>query len=302
MQKSSKDDALAEIDAAIQVCREAVAVSRSSSYLVQKRLRAYRQDRARILQYLFYEKEMAAAEYERLVEEWSGHPEAMIDLAVVKRNYAECLRTLATGSNDPRWMQARLFVHEGEQLALSAPESPVLSEILYEKARAAEADHSLSEAEQYLLECEKAAIRSQHFMMLAIAKSRHFWRYETFSWNRWKEIEAELEGFAHHGWAVRVLVDGRLRVARRLENLQDLQGSFDNLEANRADLVRNPAFDKGSDRFRIAATMAGLQVIGQKINRRASYWSDFQQSYSWAHEWLRDHFGITADAIWMEVQ
>jgi hypothetical protein len=86
--------ALEEIDKAISVCHDyqrKVSRDPHATRLARRRLRAYRQDRARILQFLFSKTRMQQ-EYEELNREWADWPEAWIDLAVVKRNYAECLR------------------------------------------------------------------------------------------------------------------------------------------------------------------------------------------------------------------
>jgi ElaB/YqjD/DUF883 family membrane-anchored ribosome-binding protein len=299
----SKEDALAEIDAAIEECRNAQPDLNNPVALIQRRLRAYRQDRARILQFLFYKKEEAAKEYEELIREWSDQPEAVIDLAVVKRNYAECLRSLADGGDDPKRQRAQDILQEAEQLVKDHPYAPILSEILYEKARAAESASKLSEAHELLLACLKAANQSQHYMVSAIAENRLFWKYnKIFSLTRWAEVEADLAVFPKHGWAVRTLVDGRLRAARVLEALKDFEGAFKQLEGARRELERNPLFDMGGDKFRIAATRAGLQVVGQKIGREDSGWSVFTSSYLWASEWLRGRPAKSPEAIWSEVK
>ena len=298
----SKEDALAEVDAAIEECRDAQPDPDNPPDLIQRRLRAYRQDRARILQFLFYKKEEVAKEYKGLIEEWKDQPEAVIDLAVVKRNYAECLRALAAGPDDPKHHVAQDILKEAEQLVKDRPHVPILSEILYEKARTAESAGRLSEARDLLLACREAAIRSQHYMVLAIAENRLFWKYDPFTLTRWKEVEAELEVFPKHGWAVRTLVDGRLRAARRLENLQDFEGAFEQLDGARRELERNPLFDMGGDKFRIAATRAGLQVVGQRIGRADSAWSAFMSGYPWANEWLQGRTAQSPEAVWAEVR
>lgn len=293
----SKENALREVDEAIRVCQEAEKWSTEKSS-IRRRTLAYRQDKARIIHFLFYDLEQAAIEYDSLVKEWSELPNSAIDLAVVKRNYAECLRSLATGPGDSRWQKARDLLQDAEDLVQIYPHTPVLSEILYEKAKVAEKERRQTEADTYLEECMTAAIRSHHFMMLAIGQARAFWKKSVFSMERWRDIESALKGFPNHGWAVRVLIDGRLRAARILEERRNYSGSFDQLKANMDDLKRNPSFDKGSDRFRIAATMAGLQLIGGKAQESVSYWQEFLNQYSWAQDWLREHSIDDAENLW----
>jgi hypothetical protein len=293
----SKEDALREVDEAIRICQEAEKRSTEKSS-IRRRTLAYRQDKARIIHFLFYALEQAAIEYDSLVKEWSEMPNSAIDLAIVKRNYAECLYGLATGSGDARWQKARDLLQDAEELVQSYPHTPVLSEILYEEAKVAEKEGRQREADTYLDKCMTAALRSHHFMMLAIGQARAFWKKSVFSTDRWSDIESALKGFPDHGWAVRVLIDGRLRAARILEEKQDYSGSFDQLKANMDDLKRNPSFDKGSDRLRIAATMAGLQLIGEKVQESVLYWQEFLSQYSWAKDWLQEHSIDNAENFW----
>lgn len=297
----SKENALEEIDAAIEICATAQPDAANPPELIARRLRAYRQDRARILQFLFYKKEEAAAEYAKLIEEWSDQPQAVIDLAVVKRNYSECLRSLSTGPTDPRWQQAQDLLQEAELLVKNRPELPILAEILYEKAKAAEAAGKLSELRELLQDCVRAALKSQHYMVRAVAQNKLFWVFETFSLARWAQVKTDLEGFPLHGWAVRTLVDGKLRAARHLEILADFEGAFAELESARGDLERNPSFNMGGDKLRIARTMAGLQIVGLRLGRD-DFWTAFTQKYDWANDWLHDSAANTPEAIWSEVK
>ena len=298
----SKETALSEIDQAIQACRTVLTNASVSPILAEKRLRAYRQDRARILQYLFHNLEAAAGEYEMLVTEWSDQPDAAIDLAVVKRNYAECLRRLATGPGDPRSQRARDLIAEALQLVENNPRAPVLSEIPYERAKQSEADGNIPESRNFLEACKKAAMASHHFMMYAIAKNRLFWKFEQFSLAGWKEIDGELETFPNHGWAVRTLIEGRLRTAQYLQSQGGLREAAGVLQSTLSILQRNPAFDKGSDRFRIAATYAGLQSICELLDGKSTSWSDFLSRYPWSDEWLATAGMRDAAHVWSEVR
>jgi len=295
----SKEDALREIEEAIEVCRTATPDAANPEELLERQLRAYRQDRARILQFLFYEKEKAAAEYQQLLNEWDDQPEALIDLAVVKRNYSECLRSLASGPEDPKRQYARDLLQEAEQLVRDKPHLPVLSEILYEKAKAAEEAGNLSEVHKLLLEVQQAALQSRHRMVWAIAENWLFWTFKSFSIAEWEKVRSDLEGFPH-GWAVRTLVDGRLRASRKLEELKDFAGAFAQVEAARVILNANPSFNMGGDKLRIVRTMAGLQILGQQTGRDG-FWDLLISNYEWATGWLQERGISTPEAVWSEV-
>jgi hypothetical protein len=295
----SKENALSEIEAAIQTCRATAPDLETPAALIQRRLRAYRQDRARILQFLFYRTEEAASEYSELIGEWSDQPDAVIDLAVVKRNYAECLRYLSTGPTDPRSQQSNDILREAEALVKHRPDIPIFCEILYEKAKAAEQTNRLSESLRLLSECQTAAKQSQHFMVWAIADSRRFWKHEGFLLSRWSIVQRQLQAFSH-GWAVRTLVTGFLKAARRLEESKDYEGAIAQLEKAELTMSRNPSFNMGGDKFRIAAIRAGLHVVGAKLGRTDS-WSTFAIEFDWAIGWLENRLHKTPEDIWSEV-
>jgi hypothetical protein len=303
--ENSKENALTEIEKAIDICkREAVRIggkAKGEDFVrVQRRTLAYRQDWARIKQYLFYRLQEAADEYQRLEVDWSALPEPGLDLAVVMRNHADCLGSLAKGSGNMFWDRADDLLLEAEAIARDFPNAMVLSEILYEKARRAERENRWTEASKYLDGCKEEATRSQHFMMKAIAENRRFWNRilhdgVAFSLEEWRRCEEALENYPGHGWAVRALINSRLRAARTLELDGDLQEAFALLKTNLADIERTPSYTEGSDRLRIARTMAGLQVIGKKMGQSLSYWQDFLEKYRWFGE-MRG-----PEVVWQEV-
>lgn len=306
--RGDKQAALNKITDAINICTEALKNAQSTKQLdqlalISQRLWGYRQDRARILQYLFYEKEQAKEEYESLLSNkppirYAGD---MLDVAIAKRNYAECLNTLATDITDERWVKARQVLAEAEHIAHGQEQAPILAEILYEKARMAEREGKLSVAADYLVDCQQAARKSRHFMMATIAANRLFWKTEPFTLGRWKQLEHDLERFPYHGWAVRALIDSRIRASRRLELIGDLTGALTELEANSRDLQRSPAFQEGSDRYRIAETSAGLHIMKSKLNLPSSHWSEFRDANEWSTIWLGERKAIDAEDVWKGV-
>jgi tetratricopeptide (TPR) repeat protein len=307
----AKAKALAEIESAVNVCASALANAEEPALLIERRLRAYRQDRARILHYLFGRLEEARAEYERLVTEWTNDAEAQFDLAVVKRNLAPCLESLASQSADPAvaaGLQARAEdqLQEALDLAESSPNAPLLSEILYEKARFEEARQRRQPggipsglAEDLLRRSIEAARQSRHFMLVAIAENRHFWRYEPFVASRWIELRDQLKRFPRHGWAVRTLVTGHLRAARVFSSGGHTPEVLENLQSALTLMKLNPSFSGRSDRFRIAAIFAGLELVGGEMGS----WQQFFDTYpAWAPKWLEEQPDPTPNGIWQEVR
>jgi hypothetical protein len=292
-----REGALTHVDLAIAECRKALA-ERGTSQPVIRALRNYQQDRARILHFLFYDRAAAAAEYNRLLEEWQDLPEARYDVAVVQRNYAECLRTLAADHNDERWLRAKDLLNAAEHTASEFPFATLLAEVLYEQYRVADVEQN-GAAEERLEQCQAAARRSGHDMMLAIARAQAFWRAapDPFPLAEWEEIAGALAAFDRHGWPVRTLLNGRIRAAIRLE-ADRVNDAVAQLEANQSDVVAHPAFELGTDRMRIAATAAGLDVLGRRIGRIDVPWAAFFAERSWAEEYAASEGLTSADVAW----
>jgi tetratricopeptide (TPR) repeat protein len=288
----AKTEALGEIDAAIADLR-AVPQSETTP-LIARRLRAYKQDRARILQYLFYRPDQAGEEYERLLDEWRDEGDAAIDVAVVLRNYSECVRT-SHHPGDSEWQQSKDMLAQAETLLTDKREHPVFAELEYEKARVAIVEKR-KDAPDLLKATHSAASASGHLMLVAISAARQFWEFEVFDLHRWSEIEAALSAFPRHGWAVRTLVNGRLCAAKRV-GAGDIAGRL--LEANLADLGNNPSFDAGSDRFRIAASAAGYSLLAPDPEAKRT-WAEFLE-HPWAKAWMQSGHFHTPEDVWGRV-
>jgi hypothetical protein len=213
----SRDKALAEIETAIRICQEAGAEEPGNG-LIRQFERAYRQDMARIQQFLFLDLEKAAQEYNRLVTEWRDQPG--IELIAAQRDYAGCLRKLSAAPGDREWLSAKSLLREAEGLAKDYQHAPVLAEVLYEKAKIAEAEGRLADADKLVREALGSARKSQHYMLVAIAENRIFWNSEPFSLARWQAIKEALRQFSHHWWAMRTLINGRLRADQALSTKQ----------------------------------------------------------------------------------
>jgi hypothetical protein len=295
----SKESALSEINQAIELCTEAAKNAELRPTALRMK-RAYRQDHARILQYLFYERERAANEYKQLLEEWGGDPGAEIDVAVVSRNLAECLRSMRRSSENVA--RVRDLLDEAiKNIRANHPDALILAELLYERSKTAASEGDDVAASQFLDECREAAKKTHNHMVLALAENRAFWRQPNFDEKHWREIEAQLTGFSPHGWAIRACIDGRLRAAHHFENQGEFERAYSVLGQNLEDFQRNPSFNVGGDRLRIAATFAGLDINEAKLGLAAKHWQLFLARNSWAKEWLMARTGQSPQAVWAEV-
>lgn len=297
--EGDRDGALAEIDDAIKICVQLRATRDAAATMP---LLSYRQDRARILQFLYYRPQAALQEYEQLIQEWSDVGGAELVLAVVKRNFAECLRTLSSQSANPAetLQRARGLLEQARVVARDHPQALPLAEIIYEESRLASQVGQRDLEAKLLVECRQASQASQHGMLLAIVENRQFWNRGQFKLEEWNRISILLDGWPH-GWAIRTLIDGRLRAACNLIAGGDVDGAEAQLLACLTSLQSRPAFNRGSDQRRIASTHAGLQVIANlqaAAHQRPNYWETFKQDYEWAAEWLARAQADTARDVW----
>lgn len=293
--RSELDKARGDRDAALRDIDEAITAFDAASGgdpNVERRRRAYRQDRARILQYLFYDTAAAAAEYQMLLDEWGGAEDAAVDVATVLRNYAECVRT-GHHAGDAEWERSKEMLDRAATLLVNSTDHAVFAEITYEKARVVSAEGS-PHAQELLKAAGDAAKKSGHLMLLAIVDARMFWQFEPFSIARWMDLDASLAAFPRHGWAVRTLIDGRLRAAKRVPGEPV---AIELIESSRQALNDNPAFTAGTDRFRIAATAAGHDMVAAGAVPR---WPDFL-ALPWAAGWLLDNGLQNAASVWGRV-
>jgi tetratricopeptide (TPR) repeat protein len=292
--KGLKQEALAEIEEAIATI-DAQTFDAKDSYLAYLRRLAYRQDRARIYQYLFYEYAKAREEYEKLQDDLGREAEAHL-LAAVRRNYSECLRSMAPSQDDPDWKRAKDIIDEEIDKLADDPEVPIYAELLYERARIALEEGDRPKADDCLQSCLAAAERSHFEMIRAIAKARRFWEFDAFDLDEWRRIESQLNIHHRHGWAERSAMNGRLRAAKRIEGSAPA-AALGLLRRNVARTKANPSFDGRSDRDRIARSYAGLMVVG----RDPGQWDSFMQTIGWAKEWVEEDASRNPTELWKGV-
>lgn len=265
----------------------------------------YRQDRARILYFFPSRPEdmtEAKTEYELIMQNANGSL-SDTELAIVERNYAECLRKLPHRSSSDLQTAAR-YLRLAEE---HAGNYPIRAEIIYEQSKIAEETGNLKEVASRLEECRRIAELGHYYMISTIARNRLFWlrlkqknitEVSDMLFSDWESIESSLENYPSHGWAVRTVVDTRLKMAKLLEPTGNLFDVVDLLNKNKRDLDRNPSFNTGSDRRRIAMTYAGLHLCGYKgLGSMVDYWSEWLQ-FPWVQGWLLMMQLANPEEIW----
>jgi hypothetical protein len=257
-------------------------------------------DRARIRHYLFGDLEGAEVAYREVIAEWRHAPRLGPQLGIAQRNLAECLESRRRGGVpvDPAEVNA-LVVGAAREVGDRFPDAPVLCEIRYTQGKLAERRGD-PDATRIFRQAWAEADRAGNYMLRAIIDSRSFWHFEPYRPGRWPEIEAMLAAFPDHGFAVRVLMDGRLRFARAEQNAGRPETALAALKANLDTISRHPSFDGGSDRERIAATFAGLAVMGRLLGRPDAEddWRAFIRDHPWAAEFLSLRGWASPDDAW----
>lgn len=295
----AKDAVLAQIDEAISNCETAVADAQATGgglAHAQGKLRAYQQDRARILHFLFHDVDGAIRAYEDLLAGWANQPFASLDMAVVRRNLSEALRRKSEAPDDDAARRANLQITQALSAARQFPNTPALAEIEYEAARDASHRGDRSGERAHLRLAAEAAGRSGFAMVGAIVANREFWSFEDFSEQRWRDISDRLAGHPAHGWAVRTLIDGLLCAADRFVRGGDLVSATSEISRAREALEPHPLFTGGSDRWRRAAIAAGASIVGDP--EAGSIWLSFIQHADWVQGWLTENGVVSPQAAW----
>lgn len=290
-----RDGAVREIEEAIAVCAAALESGEDSA--LRRAWRNYRQDHARILQFLFYEPAKARDLYIALLHEWQNVSEAEIDVAIVRRNLAECYSMLAEGPDDLLLGKAADELKDALAVAKQYTSHPLLADVFYEESKLAERESQPGLADEKLDASLSAARAAGYHQMAAIVRARIFWRREQpFTLPRWSEVAEMLELHGQHGWPVRTLVDGRLRAAKILEK-EDDAAALDQLLFSEAMLARHPAFARGSDRERRVRTAAGIDILSRRLGSPRSSWTELQ-TQEWAREYLASRNVSASEDVW----
>jgi CHAT domain len=289
-----RDGAVREIESAIAVC--AAGLQSGENAALRRAWRNYRQDHARILQFLYYEPEKARDLYIALLHEWQHEPEAELDVAIVRRNLAECFSTLASSADDPLFLKAADALKDARAVAEKYLGYPLLADVLYEESKLAERALQPALADEKLDAALRAAREAGYRQMVAVASARIFWR-EPFTLARWSDVADMLELHGQHGWPIRTLINGRLRTAETLTKRGDDVAALDQLLRAEAALKKHPAFARGSDRERRARTAAGIDILSRRLGSPRNSWAELQMQ-EWAREYLAARKASAPEDVW----
>lgn len=286
-----RDNALRQIELAIETLRPLLASDDpEEAEAAQIDLVSWQLNRARIRQYLFYDRGAIDA-YREILAAWEGDARLSHTLAVAARNLAEAI-AFAADDDHGALQESELELSRAEQLLAGAPNDPLLAEIAYERVKLAERRNADPETRLGLFElCIDTAHRVGHGMVEAIATARRFRTLEAFDAAAWARIERSLEDYSSHGWAFRVAANGRLHAARSLDAAGDGEAAIRELERNWDRLKTRPAFDSGTDRDRQALTLAGLISLSAASEARERY-GRAAAGLPWLGEWLATR-GVT---------
>jgi len=247
-----------------------------------------RHDLARLKHFFEHNPAEAVKDYEELVKDWKKTPHAELDYVITVRNLAEALMDCGK----PR--EAEMRVVEARRLMPSWTQHIVVSELEYLAGRVGiRLNMDMPQVMGRFRTCREKAMQTNHLMMAAIADSRLFWLAApsqddagSFDDDKWLDVLKALGIFERHAWAARVIVDGRLRAARRLSMRGELGRARDELAHVQTLVHANPALSEGrrgsSDFRRIAVLYAGLVLYQPGTD----WWHEFETQYpEWAPGW-----------------
>ena len=184
----SKDRALEEMEAAVKVF-DSVRPPEIPEAVWRRQQRIYEQDRAWVLQYLFYEHRRALETYERLIVELEREAEPVsgaehdLSLAALLRNRAACEAEIHESSWDGLLLAGETL-HRAEQILERHRGAHLRAEVFYDQSKLAEARYRLGviqhrqqsdvaraerDATRLLRSCLEAAEESHHVLMTAVA-------------------------------------------------------------------------------------------------------------------------------------
>ena len=294
-------DAVTKLDEAIAICVHDTSHDKQQLLMI-------RQDMTRLLHYFEHQFDRAAQEYAAIIEELTQIADSEHEIAVVKRNYGECLRSLCEQGDD-RFDEAKLLLRSAASTAAVCGDGSLESECYYQLASLARVRGKVSEVSKWLNACETTATKCGDRMIEGIVRARKFWRrvltnsnWDDKTRDEWIELAAKLNNFQRHGWSMRTLQNGYLYQALlEIEsNRPDL--ALQVLLANRRFFESHPAYDRNRDRERIAWTYAGLATVEYVAD--GDPWNTFQERHEWSSTFLRPTNGkqkSVAD-VWNELK
>ncbi|NLR98097.1 hypothetical protein HGP17_14880 [Rhizobium sp. P38BS-XIX] len=234
---------------------------------------AFRHDLARLEQYFRHDYQGALKLYQDirdLLRTQAKNDMALAYLfAASSRNAAECLLDPAQRPLDPTIReQAEDLVEEGLGMVSMFSLKQVEAELLYTRARIAEAAGDDIAAAGLLAQLASGSSARNYPLLAAIANDRLAWNEQrqgrrVFSW---EDLEGRLRmlDLFDHSWAARVAIKTRLRAAKLLYHRGsqlDLDRARQLLEENHREFRRLTHLSGGEDAQNAAGTFSGLDVL-----------------------------------------
>jgi len=288
-----RERAVASISKAIEACREAQHIDHLAQTATVV-LSDYKMNLARLRQYLDYDLDSAEVTYREILKEVSNSHDRNFLVAAVERNLAECIVTRSPGESTAQ-QEAEALLNDAE--ARLQQSEPLRAEIAYVRTKLATARGAAFET--LLHSSAQIARQTGNGMVEAIADAKLFWSREAFHFDRWRRIERALAPYHHHGWAIRTAMNGRISAARQLAARGMRAEALELLRRNVRELEARPGRDRGTDRDRIAYTLAGIVVLSTD-DAEAAQCRHRADTLLWMKSWLRDKGFTTLDEAWQK--
>ncbi|WP_143131672.1 hypothetical protein [Paraburkholderia aspalathi] len=230
----------------------------------------FKHNLARLRQYFLHEYDEALQVYEEIRGKLRPGGQENADdaylFAAASRNAAECLLDPAPRPIDNAVRDcADAFITDG--LEVAQPFVELTAELLYTRARIAQASNDLPAAAQVLAELTTGEVAQAYPLVARIAADRLAWievgRGRAFTSEELRGRLNVLDGF-YHMWAVRVAIRSRVRGAKLLAARgldADLKEAEQLLGESAAQFRRLTNLTGAEDVQNAAVTFAGLDVL-----------------------------------------
>jgi len=286
-----RERAISSISKAIEACQEAQRIGPLAD-IATALMSDYRMNLARLRQYLDYDLDGAAAAYREILKDLGNVPGREFLVAAAERNLAECVVSRSPDDAAARQEAERLLNDAEERIPNN---EPLRAEVAYVRSKLEKPGSA--DATNLLRSCAKIARETGNGMVEAIADAKLFWSSEPFDYGRWQRIERAIVPYRHHGWAIRTAMNGRISAARQLATRGMRQEATELLRRNLQELRIRPAFDRGTDRDRIAYTLTGLLAFSTDQEEAAQCRQD-ALAFDWMPDWLQRKKAKTVDEVW----
>jgi hypothetical protein len=289
-----REKAIAFARDAIEECRKAQAIPELAAAASVLELE-HTMSLARLQHYLNHDLAAAETEYRHVIAQAASCAVPPGLVAAAERNLAECL-VARYPNNGIKLQEAQGLLADADDRLKGLPTEPLRAEIAYVQAKLQEGSSSIDSVALLYATCRQLASETGSGMVAAIADARLFRLREVFSIKRWYEIERALSPYRSHGWALRTIMNGRIYSAQKLAKSAEKEEALKLLRANLSDIELHPAYDRGSDRDRIALTLAGTITManGADSERARELWT----AAAWIPSWLASRQYASSSDAW----